>query len=379
MIKIDYETLINGHSLYIQKVLEKDKLHTILLLFSKQIRKIRKEYHGHNAYEDIEKEFRYLAEISDIIDRNKAYRYLNKTRHRIQDLIFEIKNNNHKHRIRKNVSKSQKSYVSIVCIIKNEASYIEEWIAYYKCMGVGHIYLFDNGSTDNIKDIIKPYVASGYITFCDYHGKNAQLPLYRFMAKALRKKCRWIAFIDADEFIIPDSKNLPEYLHTKEAYQAIGINWVVYGTSGHKTRPNGLVTENYHQTFENADNLLNLRIKCIVNPKEIYDISSPHFCILRNSKYAVDEEETEITTKWMYISGSGCAFTQKNKTEHIRINHYWTKSEQELKEKCNRGYPAGNFSPVYEDIMKRLNYPQKTDWTIAEHIPKIKENLKEYM
>lgn len=372
----DYETLITQHRCYITKVLKKDRLRIPLLLFSGKMRKLKTEYLRHTPFSENEKEFLYLAEVSGKIDQNNVYRFLNKTLHSVNDTIYEMKHHNHKGRIKQTIKKSGSQYLSIVCIIKNEARYISEWIAYYKVMGADHIYLFNNGSKDNIKEVLSPYVKEGYVTLVDFNGPNAQLPVYRMTAKYLKKKSRWVAYIDADEFILPKRGTLKEYLQSKEQYPALGINWVVFGPGGHKVRPKGLVTENYRETFEDKNNLLNLRIKSIVDPNEVYDISSPHFCILKRGRYGVDEEGCEIDTKWMYVGGSGAAFTETNKVEYIRINHYWTKSEQDLKEKCERGYASGGFNPDYENIMKRLDYPKKTDDAISVHIPAIKEKMK---
>jgi len=373
---VDYAVLIKGHKEFIEKVLKKDKMRIPLFVLSKQIRNVKKEFLAHKTENDVEKEFVYLADLTDIIDRNPVYRFLNKTLHDFKDILFEIKYSNHKSMIKKTMKRVGYQYLTIVCIIKNEANYIKEWIAYYKLMGVDHIYLFNNGSTDNIKEVLQPKVDEGYVTFIDFKGANAQLPVYRMAAKYLKKQCRWLAYIDADEFILPTQKTLVEYLQEKENYPAIGINWIVYGPGGHEKKPEGLVTENYWKTFEDKNNLLNLRIKSIVNPDKVYDVSSPHFCIMKNSEYCVDEDGEEITTKWMYVSGSGPAFTGENKSKNIRINHYWTKSEQELKEKCNRGYASGGFNPDYENIMKRLDYPQKEDRAIERYIPEIKKILK---
>ena len=375
-MQTDYTALIEQQRHYIEKVLLRDKLRIPRLLFSSKLRNTKKQYehmkHFENKRDD---EFLQLAALTDGIDRNGCYRFLNKALHIFNDFIFECKYRNNNIKIKKEMRKSGRNYLSIVCIIKNEALYIDEWIAFNKIIGVDHIYLFNNGSTDNIKDVIVKHVQSGYVTFIDFKGANAQLPLYRLTIRALKKISRWVAFIDADEFIIPTDCTLKEYMKKQEDYPGIGINWIVYGTGGHIKRPEGLVTENYLLTFEDPNNPLNLRIKSIVNPKETYDVSSPHFCILKKGKYAVDEDGNEITAKWMYTSGSGPAFTEKNKTNKIRINHYWTKSEQDLHDKCNRGYAAGSFSPDYENIMKRLDYPQKVDNTIGKYVPKIKETM----
>ncbi len=376
-MNIDYATLIEQQRFFLRKVLMKDKLRFPLLFFSSKLRETKKVYLTHQSMPDLEEEFLYLAQLIDGIDRNSWYRFLNKLLHNMSDVFFELKYRNHKGKIKKEMQKQKGMYLSIVCIIKNEARYIREWIAYYKLMGVDHIYLFDNGSTDDIKSVLEVELRRGYVTLIDFMGANAQLPLYRMTAKYLKDRCRWVAYIDADEFVLPSEGNLKKYMQGKEAYPAIGINWIVFGPGGHVERPEGLVTENYLQTFEDANNLLNLRIKSIVNPSEVYDVNSPHFCTLKNGKYAVDEDGEEISTKWMYVSGSGAAFTGENKTKYIRINHYWTKSEQDLREKCSRGYAAGSFSPDYENIMKRLDYPQKNDKKIENLIPKIKELLED--
>uniref|UniRef100_UPI004056B305 glycosyltransferase family 92 protein n=1 Tax=Acetatifactor sp. TaxID=1872090 RepID=UPI004056B305 len=375
-MQIDYAALIKEQKKYIDKVLMKDKLRIPLLCFSSQMRAVKKQYVAHESATDEQKEFLFLADIANSIDRNGCFRFLNKLLHDVSDVLYECKYHNNIRNIKKEMRKDKNCYLSVVCIIKNEARYIKEWLTYYKIMEVDHVYLFNNGSTDNIREVLSEEIKEGYVTLIDFTGPNAQLPVYRLSAKALKNSCRWVAYIDADEFVLPTEGTLQEYLRQKEEYSGIGINWIVFGPGGHKERPEGLVTENYLYTFEDADNLLNLRIKSIVNPKQVYDVSSPHYCILKHGKYAVDENGEEISTKWMYVSGSGAAFTDKNRTQHIRINHYWTKSEQDLREKCSRGYAAGSFSPDYENIMRRLDYPQKIDKEIERYIIKIKELLR---
>ena len=372
---IDYTILIREHRKFIEKAIKKKKISIPLLILSKQIRNVKKEFLLHEIEEDNEKEFLYLAGLSDIIDRNAMYRFLNKVVNNLQDIAYEIKYRNNNGQIKRAIKRAGYKYLSIVCIIKNEARYIGEWIAYYKLMGVEHIFMFDNGSNDNIHEVLAEEIARGYVTLIEFNGANAQMPVYRTATRFLKNQSRWVAYIDADEFVLPREGNLKEYLMQREMYPAVGINWIVYGPGGHKARPQGLVTENYWYTFEDKNNLLNLRIKSIVDPSKVYDMSSAHFCIMKDNIYAVDENEQEITSKWMYISGSGPAFSGQNNTETIRINHYWTKSEQELAEKCDRGYPTKNINPNFESIMKRLAYPQKMDRAMEPYIDQIKKEM----
>ncbi|GMO23401.1 MAG: hypothetical protein Ta2B_02600 [Termitinemataceae bacterium] len=41
--------------------------------------------------------------------------------------------------------------LSIVAIVKNEASYIKEWIEYHRLVGVDRFYIYDDNSTDNLR------------------------------------------------------------------------------------------------------------------------------------------------------------------------------------------------------------------------------------
>ena len=40
-------------------------------------------------------------------------------------------------------------YLSLTACIKNEEHYIQEWLSFYRAMGVERFYIFNNNSTDN--------------------------------------------------------------------------------------------------------------------------------------------------------------------------------------------------------------------------------------
>ena len=49
---------------------------------------------------------------------------------------------------------SPSRYLAATAIFKNEAAYLAEWIEFYRLIGVEHIYLYDNCSTDNPKAVL---------------------------------------------------------------------------------------------------------------------------------------------------------------------------------------------------------------------------------
>ncbi len=361
---------------FLNKSFFEDKKRLFLLASSYSYRQLKKTYVRICNNPDSKEQFEKLYYITNGVDSNKIYRFINRLSNIIKDYCFFMKNRISRRLINLQFSNSPDGYVSAVCIIKNECRYIDEWCCFYKIVGMDHIYIFDNGSEDDTPSVLNKWIENGFVTVIRFPGKLAQLPAYRLAAKCLKTKYRWVAFIDIDEFMIPvnPSEDLKRFFQKKEQYPAIGVNWVVYGPDCHEVIPEGLVISNYLSTFEDRNNILNLRIKTVADPSMVYDITSPHFCILKNSKYAVDENGHSIDTKWMYLSNSGPAFTGKNNSSYIRINHYWTKSKEELRNKCNRGYSA-SFSPDYEKILARLNYPQTKDDIALRYV----EDISNYM
>ncbi len=54
------------------------------------------------------------------------------------------------------------------CIFKDCASLLKEWIEYHRMVGVEHFWLYNNSSTDNYAEILKPYIKEGIIELFDW-------------------------------------------------------------------------------------------------------------------------------------------------------------------------------------------------------------------
>ena len=48
--------------------------------------------------------------------------------------------------------------------IKNEGTYIQEWLEFHQMVGIDHFYIWDDSSTDNTRAVLAPYVRSGVVT-----------------------------------------------------------------------------------------------------------------------------------------------------------------------------------------------------------------------
>ena len=135
--------------------------------------------------------------------------------------------------------------LAIVAIIKNEGEYIEEWVKYHLLVGVERIYLYDNGSDDNTKDVLEPFIKNGSVVYAPYPGTGMQFRAYNDAIRKHKNECEYIAFIDADEFLMPvkQGQNLTEVVkRIMGAYpkaSGLAVNWRMFGSSGHIQKPAG--------------------------------------------------------------------------------------------------------------------------------------------
>ena len=300
---------------------------------------------------------RFAQSFKVIHDKNK---FLNKNP-QIKKRIKEIKK-----------ATTKQVYLSVACIIKNEGQYIKEWLDVHIAAGVERFYIFDNESTDNILEILKEYIDSGVVVYIPFPGKNVQLYAYNTALDLSKKSSKWLAIIDADEFLHPVGQtDLKAVLKDYEEFPGIGVNWVVYGPCGHKTKPSGGLCKNYRYSFENKNHEMNCRIKSVIQPKKTMSVKSTHHCWYKKGRYAVDENKEEIVGDVLYAPKSTMKCTMFNSCNFLRINHYWTKSEEELRIKCQRGYADGCDNPVYERTLARVDFPLKEDYQTI--LPFIKE------
>lgn len=141
--------------------------------------------------------------------------------------------------------------MAVVAIMKNEGAYIKEWIDFHLKVGVEHFYIYNNDSTDNMLEVLKPYVEAGKVTVIDFPGRKMQIPAYYDAMDRFRNEAKYIAVIDGDEFLMPVQKGkllaevVDEILAKDRFAGAVAVNWRMYGSSGHEKKPEGGVLKNF--------------------------------------------------------------------------------------------------------------------------------------
>lgn len=190
-------------------------------------------------------------------------------------------------KITKERASAYRHEIAMVSISKNEAPYIKEWIEFHKLVGFTKFYFYDNESEDNTVDILKPYIDSGLVEYTLIKGKGRQLDAYNDAIAKHKDECRWMAFLDMDEYLMPTKPfekiyNVVSELVSKARKGAagVGVNWCIYGSSHLERKPKGLISENFIYRGTEKD-WGNFHIKTICNPRLVKSYISPHYPIYK--------------------------------------------------------------------------------------------------
>lgn len=249
-----------------------------------------------------------------------------------------------KREIRRNTS-APRDYLAVCAIAKDEGPYFKEWIDWHVSQGVVRFYIYDNGSTDSTRELLRPYIDSGVVVYTPFPGYRMQLAAYDDCLRRHRFDARWIAFIDLDEFIVPmEDASIPAFLKRFEDRPVVEINWLIYGSGGAKTKAPGGVMERF-RCHSLPGNVLNRHVKSIIDPRRVYGMIGCHEAA-RISGKAADSHGDPITRNFR---------EREPQQDVIRINHYAVRSYQEFVEKQARGRASGTQRTVKDEYFNQYD------------------------
>ncbi len=237
------------------------------------------------------------------------------------------------------------NYLSVCAIAKNEGPYFKEWLDWHIAQGVEKFYIYDNGSTDDTKSVLEPYINRGVVDYKYWPGTRMQLAAYDDCLENHRFETRWLAFIDLDEFIVPlKDASIPEFLKRFEDFSVVEVNWLIYGSGGQKTKTEGTMMERFK--FHSLSNhILNRHVKSIVNPRKVYVMIGSHEAA-RISGYAADSHGERIKKNFR---------DREPQHDVIRINHYAVRSLEEFVGKQARGSVRGRHQRYFNDYFAQYD------------------------
>lgn len=214
--------------------------------------------------------------------------------------------------------------LTICAISQDESEFLKEWIEFHRIQGAEHFYIFDNSRFENYQDYLKDYINQNIVTVIDWKPNNpnfntVQCEAYTTCLKFFGNKSKWMAFLDTDEFLFcKNGKKLPFFLRNYEKFGAVGVNWLMFGTSDvEDIQKNELLIEKLIKCSPKSYSP-NTHIKSIVRTKYASHFVCPHACVLKEN-LCVDENKNPVFQLY---------FTKEHTSERIVINHYWTRTEK---------------------------------------------------
>jgi len=262
------------------------------------------------------------------------------------------------------VSRDCVKKLAICLCFRNASAYLDEWLAYYRAVGADYFYLYDNNSTDDYSEALWPYLKQGLAELHCWPGAAQQQRIYEDCLRRARRKVRWLAFLDDDEFLWPVlDRDLPAALSHYEPYAGVAVCWYLYGSSHHLTRPKGLVVENFIWRARMPDS----HVKCVVQPTRVIRPLVIGHSFQCEAGCAIVDEHLRTVTSSQALEPSG---------NLLRVNHYATKSLQELR--LRRTQPQADTGKVTEHPLSTWEqwaegWNQTRDVGIHRFVPKLRE------
>lgn len=148
--------------------------------------------------------------------------------------------------------------VALAAIVRNEAEYLLEWIAWHRNAGFTDFFFADNQSTDGTLELLQTLERKGVVRLHrEPPGVGAQVKAYNKMLRLWGRSVDRIAFLDADEFLVAADGRRPvdhlEDIIAPADVGAVAVNWRLFGSSGLEQRGEGLVIERFTRCAADDD------------------------------------------------------------------------------------------------------------------------------
>lgn len=297
--------------------------------------------------------------------------------------------------------------IAVCAIVKNEAPYLLEWIAYYIAIGVDHFIIYDNGSTDGSVELLLRIGTKVPITVVSWPSPNCERPLdypeiydaldqldvqirydwqkliwmspqiaaYNHALTSFGDQHDWLLFVDADEFFVPvrdrSIKDFVARCASRDGVAAIAVNEKYFGSSGHEHEDPRPVIERFTRcAWPRFDG--HLHVKTLVRPS-MTGVMFIHGAKLR-SGFCVNDAGERIELQQ-------CAFTSSVSMYYGQINHYSVKSKEEFIRKKSRGRAhvaddhIAKFADMDDAYFERQDRNEDTDASIQRFLNATLHNM----
>ena len=244
--------------------------------------------------------------------------------------------------------KGKDKYIYHTCVVakgKYENLYAREFVEYYLSIGVEKFYLGDDNEEhlENLGEVLHDYIKKGIVDVEFIHHLNTSVwEFYELTFKSTKFRCKWFLFIDFDEFLEFQDKNMniQTYLDMPifDKCEAIKIHWLMYDDNNllyYDKRP---LRERLNHSLPH--NEYNAYHKSLLRGKEYNAVVFPENNHQPNDDFQQCDAEGNIEKLGKAVLGP-----KKYKYSYIR--HFSYKTAEEFGFKLLRGFQQ-NIKYNYE-------------------------------
>ena len=240
-------------------------------------------------------------------------------------------------------------HVAICLAVKDQYADLTEWLTHhYHHVGIRRFYLMDDGSSPALATLdysafVDPKAITHRYIHPAIHTRYQQLASYTDCIRLFGHAHKWIAFIDADEFLqVRGNETLLDVLKPYDNDDTVGafaVNWQIHTSGGLLKRPasarKGFTRCIEDQDPNHADNVgtENEHIKVIVKPPLAIKPSGAHKFDLKKGVRTVGENGDTVDRM---------AWRVPITRNRISLHHYATRSKEEYEAKISRGNGMGD-------------------------------------
>ena len=126
----------------------------------------------------------------------------------------------------------------LILTVKNEGSFLLEWLAHHLTCGYAHVLAFSNDCTDGTDAMLDRLARMGHVTHVRNDGPHDEGPQWAALKAAdrhpLLRQAEWVLCCDVDEFvnIHAGDHRLPGLLAVLPGADAIALTWRLFGNAG---------------------------------------------------------------------------------------------------------------------------------------------------
>lgn len=256
------------------------------------------------------------------------------------------------------------SVVGITCI-RDDGSYILEWIAHHLPRGIEHFVIMTHDCADGTPQLLEALQNLGIVTHLPFTRKGKASAQWQAFKHAWTHPrvlgADWVLFFDCDEFLWIDQAfpRIQDFLGQLDAADSVAVPWRLFGSDGQVTRTNEITPRRFQKSAP-ADLHFPLAhlFKSLFRPTSFAKPGVHRPKSAQNADVAVwiGPDGSQLSPVVGKREGIISLYGQPSGPHQIGLNHYSLRSRKEFAVKANRGLPNHMSKIIGADYWVERNW-----------------------